>query len=91
MRIIEQRHALCRIAAGISLRQHRPLNNTSVALIPIALCEATEQGRTKVGDTRAFVAFRAGPTWAAAVVKLGERAASVSMENGQECRKAYSL
>ncbi len=49
--------------------------NTSAASIPIALCEAIEQGRAKVGDTLAFVAFGAGLTWAAAVVKLGERAA----------------
>lgn len=47
--------------------------NTSAASIPIALCEAFEQGRAKEGDTLAFVAFGAGLTWASAVVKLGER------------------
>lgn len=47
--------------------------NTSAASIPIAFCEAMEQGRAKPGDTLAFVAFGAGLTWAAAVVKLGER------------------
>lgn len=47
--------------------------NTSAASIPIALCEALETGRAKVGDTFAFVAFGAGLTWAAAVVKLIER------------------
>lgn len=46
--------------------------NTSAASIPIALCEAIEQGRAKPGDTLAFVAFGAGLTWGAAVVKLGE-------------------
>ena len=47
--------------------------NTSAASIPIALTEALEQGRAKPGDTLAFVAFGAGLTWAASVVKLGER------------------
>lgn len=47
--------------------------NTSAASIPIALCEALEQGRAKVGDNLAFIAFGAGLTWASAVVKIGER------------------
>ena len=47
--------------------------NTSAGSIPIALCEAFEQGRAKVGDTLAFVAFGSGLTWASAIVKVGER------------------
>ncbi len=47
--------------------------NTSAASIPIALCEALESGKVNIGDTLAFVAFGAGLTWAAAVVKLVER------------------
>jgi 3-oxoacyl-[acyl-carrier-protein] synthase III len=47
--------------------------NTSAASIPIALCEALDQERARVGDTLAFVAFGAGLTWAAAVIKLAER------------------
>jgi 3-oxoacyl-[acyl-carrier-protein] synthase-3 len=46
--------------------------NTSAASIPIALCEALEEGRAKVGDTLAFVSFGAGLTWATAVVKMAE-------------------
>ena len=46
--------------------------NTSAASIPIALCEAFEEGRAKVGDTVALVAFGAGLTWASAVVKITE-------------------
>ena len=46
--------------------------NTSAASIPIALCEAFEEGRAKVGDTLAFVAFGAGLTWASAIVKVVE-------------------
>lgn len=57
--------------------------NTSAASIPIALCEALEEGRAKIGDTLAFVAFGAGLTWASAVVKLTER------EQKVEKRKWY--
>jgi 3-oxoacyl-[acyl-carrier-protein] synthase-3 len=46
--------------------------NTSAASIPIALCEAFEEGRAKIGDTLAFVAFGAGLTWASAIVKVAE-------------------
>ncbi len=46
--------------------------NTSAASIPIALCEALEQGRAKVGDTLAFISFGAGLTWASAILKIGE-------------------
>ncbi len=45
--------------------------NTSAASVPLALCEAFDQGRIKAGDTLAMVAFGAGLTWAAAIVKLG--------------------
>ena len=48
--------------------------NTSAASIPIALCEAFEEERAKVGDTLAFVAFGAGLTWASAIVKVAEHA-----------------
>ena len=44
--------------------------NTSAASIPIALAEAMDEGRAKVGSTLAFVAFGAGLTWASAVVKI---------------------
>jgi 3-oxoacyl-[acyl-carrier-protein] synthase III len=45
--------------------------NTSAASIPIALCEAVDQGRVKDGDNLLFVAFGAGLTSAACVVKWG--------------------
>lgn len=43
--------------------------NTSAASVPIALCEALEEGRIKSGSLLAFVAFGAGLTWAAALVR----------------------
>jgi 3-oxoacyl-[acyl-carrier-protein] synthase-3 len=41
--------------------------NTSAASIPVALCEAQEQGRISDGDIVAMCAFGAGLSWAAAV------------------------
>ncbi len=45
--------------------------NTSSASVPIALCEAIEQGRVKRDNYLAMVGFGAGLTWAAVVVKWG--------------------
>ncbi len=56
----------------------REYGNTSAASIPIVLCEALDEGRVCTGDVLAFVAFGAGLTWAAAVVKLGTQVARVS-------------
>ncbi|MFQ6101608.1 MAG: beta-ketoacyl-ACP synthase III [Anaerolineae bacterium] len=43
--------------------------NTSAASIPIALCEAVEQGRIQQNDLMVCVGFGAGLTWAAAAVR----------------------
>ncbi len=45
--------------------------NTSAASIPIALCEAIEQGRIAADDHIAFVGFGGGLTWAAMIIKWG--------------------
>ncbi len=43
--------------------------NTTAASIPIALDEAVKQGRIKEGDIVVLVAFGAGLTWGAAVIR----------------------
>ena len=43
--------------------------NTSAATIPIALCEALEQGRINKGDVIVMDAFGAGLTWGALVMR----------------------
>jgi 3-oxoacyl-[acyl-carrier-protein] synthase-3 len=43
--------------------------NTSAASIPMALDEARKQGRVKEGDLIELVAFGAGFTWGAAVIR----------------------
>lgn len=45
--------------------------NTSAATIPIALCEAVEQGRITNGANVLVTAFGGGLTWASAVVRWG--------------------
>jgi 3-oxoacyl-[acyl-carrier-protein] synthase-3 len=45
--------------------------NTSTASIPIATCEAIQNGRLKAGDKVVFVGFGAGLTWGAALVQWG--------------------
>ncbi|MEF1341252.1 3-oxoacyl-[acyl-carrier-protein] synthase III C-terminal domain-containing protein, partial [Vibrio rotiferianus] len=52
--------------------------NTSAATVPIALCEALEQGRVKPGDNMLLAAFGAGLTWGAAVLKWGDRVTPVA-------------
>jgi len=42
--------------------------NTSAASIPLALCDALEEGRLQSGDHVVMVGFGAGLTWAAAVL-----------------------
>ena len=46
--------------------------NTSTASIPIAFCEAFEQGRTRAGDRLVLVGFGAGLTWGALTLQLTE-------------------
>ncbi|MBT3179487.1 MAG: ketoacyl-ACP synthase III [Candidatus Marinimicrobia bacterium] len=43
--------------------------NTTAASIPIALCEAVEEGKVKKGDTIILAAFGAGYTWASAAIR----------------------
>lgn len=43
--------------------------NTSTASIPIAVCEAVQQGRLKPGDRVVLVGFGAGLTWGASLIE----------------------
>lgn len=43
--------------------------NTTAASVPIALCEAWEQGRIKDGDLVCLAAFGAGFTWGSALIR----------------------
>lgn len=52
--------------------------NTSSATIPIALCEALEEGRIKPGDNVLLAAFGGGLTWGAVMLKWGSRTTPVA-------------
>lgn len=45
--------------------------NTSAASIPIAICEAVEQGKLKAGDHVALVGFGGGLSWGSMVIEWG--------------------
>ena len=45
--------------------------NTSAASIPIALCEAVEEGQVKDGDRLVLVGFGGGLSWAAMLIEWG--------------------
>lgn len=73
VRIIESAARFAKLPPEKVFVNIQKYGNTSAASIPIALCEAFEEGRAKVGDTLAFVAFGAGLTWASAIVKIVEQ------------------
>ena len=52
--------------------------NTSAASIPLALCDALEQGRVNPNDYLVLPAFGAGLTCASAVVKWGSRVSPIN-------------
>ena len=43
--------------------------NTTAASVPIALCEAWQEGKIKDGDLICLAAFGSGYTWASALIK----------------------
>lgn len=53
--------------------------NTSAATVPIALCEAVEQGRVKPGAEILTAAFGAGLTWGAGRIRWSDRVTPISM------------
>lgn len=57
--------------------------NTSAATIPVALAEALEQGQIRPGSNVVFAAFGAGLSWAAAVMRWGERVTPVAESDAE--------
>ena len=81
--VVVPHQANLRIIEAVSKRLNMPMEkvminidryaNTSAATIPIALCEAVEEGLVKPGDNIITPAFGAGLTWGAAFLKWGNR------------------
>ncbi|MBP8948291.1 MAG: ketoacyl-ACP synthase III [Candidatus Promineofilum sp.] len=65
--------------------------NTSAASIPIALCEAVEEGRLKPDDNVIFVGFGGGLTWGASLVKWDVTPPQVSFVDHEWKRVRYVM
>ncbi|MBD1576610.1 ketoacyl-ACP synthase III [Vibrio sp. S11_S32] len=57
--------------------------NTSAATVPIALCEAVEQGFIKPNQNILVAAFGAGLTWGAGLIKWGERVTPLEAQTAE--------
>jgi 3-oxoacyl-[acyl-carrier-protein] synthase-3 len=57
--------------------------NTSAATIPIALCEALDDGTVQPGSAIVFAAFGGGFTWAAALYRWGPRVTPLGISPAQ--------
>lgn len=67
IRIIESARESLSVDDGVVYTNVDRYGNTSAASIPVALCEAIEEGRLHPGALLAMVAFGAGLTWGAAL------------------------
>lgn len=65
--------------------------NTSAASIPLALCDAVNEGRLKPDDNVIFVGFGGGLTWAASVVKWGVMPTDISLVDREWKRARYVM
>ncbi|NLF00768.1 MAG: ketoacyl-ACP synthase III [Anaerolineales bacterium] len=68
-RIIEAAARALDVSDDLFFSNLAAYGNTSAASIPIALCEAVEQGRIQRDDVVVCVGFGAGLTWAVAVLR----------------------
>jgi len=81
MRIIQTLADLTGIDQNKTFINIQNYGNTSAATVPIALCEALEQGKVSPGDNVLFAAFGAGLTWGSALVKWGARVTPIHQSN----------
>ena len=70
VRIVDTVCSKLNISSEKSFVNLQKYGNTSAASIPIALCEALDEGAVKKGDTVILVGFGAGMTWGATALKL---------------------
>lgn len=78
LRIIQTLCDLAGIERSKAFINIQHYGNTSAATVPIALCEALEQGKVAAGDDLLLAAFGAGLTWGAGHIKWGERVTPVA-------------
>jgi hypothetical protein len=73
LRIINSAAKALNLADGKVFVNLEKYGNTSAASIPIALCEALDEGKVKPGDNLLMVGFGAGLTWGACAVQWTAR------------------
>lgn len=90
LRIIQTLCDLSGISQDKAFINIQHYGNTSAATVPIALCEALEQGKVKPGDNLLLAAFGAGLTWGAGHIKWGERVTALEKSDAQlvECHSS---
>jgi 3-oxoacyl-[acyl-carrier-protein] synthase III len=81
--LVVPHQANLRIIEAVAKKTHVPMErvyvnvhrygNMSSATVPVALCEALEEGRIRPGATVLFTGFGGGLTWCAHLVRWGER------------------
>jgi 3-oxoacyl-[acyl-carrier-protein] synthase III len=81
--LVVPHQANLRIIEAVAKRSHLPMErvfvnvqrygNMSSATVPVALCEALEQGRVKPGGLVLMPGFGGGLTWCAHAVRWGDR------------------
>lgn len=92
MRILQSAARALKVEESLFVCNLDRYGNTSAASIPIALCEALEQGRIEPDDHIAFVGFGGGLTWASMVIKWGSPEAIIerSTLNFNRPRRQFS-
>jgi 3-oxoacyl-[acyl-carrier-protein] synthase-3 len=91
LRIIEAAAKMIGVPLGtmfVNIARH---GNTSSASIPMAMCDAIDEGRIKVGDNLVVVGFGAGLTWGSCTLKWTAplpKHAPKEHSNGKELAKA---
>lgn len=72
-RLIDYLAKMCNVPEDKTFINIQKYGNTSSATLPIAFCEAVEQGMVKPGDTIVSAVFGGGLTCGAGIIKWGQR------------------
>jgi 3-oxoacyl-[acyl-carrier-protein] synthase-3 len=90
-RIIEASAKKLKLSPDLFYMNLDRAGNTSAASIPLALCDAVDEGRLKPDDNVIFVGFGGGLTWAASVVKWGVMPTDISLVDREWKRARYVM
>jgi len=80
-RLIDYLAKMCHVPEEKTVINIQKYGNTSSATLPIAFCEAVEQGIVKPGDTIVSAVFGGGLTCGAGIIKWGQRVTPIRDNN----------